>query len=277
MQKIREKFNSSAAAIVGDRSHDIEAARETGSLSVGVLYGYGGEEPKQADITINRCDELLDIFDRKLPVFAEILNKINQRQQADRPFILGITGIDGAGKSRFAAALRRYLDSRNYRTQIIHLDDFHNPLAVRYAGENQMQNYYHRSFNLDEIINKLLRPVHQKNTFSTRLPVLNPATDENDTEKEYSFNAETIVIFEGVFLLREELSPYLDYTVFLEIPFEESQKRAKQRDTDDIVAKYDTKYLPAQKKYLAKFPPDKHADIIIDNGNWEYPTIINIR
>lgn len=67
VQKIKEKLGSSTAAIVGDRIHDIEAARETDSLSIGVLFGYGEKEPEQADFTINRFDELLCIFDRRLP------------------------------------------------------------------------------------------------------------------------------------------------------------------------------------------------------------------
>ena len=65
VNKIKQKFGGLMAAVVGDRSHDIEAARETDSLSVGVLFGYGGEEPRQADITINKFDDLLTIFDRK--------------------------------------------------------------------------------------------------------------------------------------------------------------------------------------------------------------------
>lgn len=66
--KIRERFGGLTAAVVGDRFHDIEAARETGSLSVGILFGYGGEEPQQADFTIRSFEELLAIFDRRLPV-----------------------------------------------------------------------------------------------------------------------------------------------------------------------------------------------------------------
>ena len=61
--KIIDKFNATAA-IVGDSIQDIEVARETNSLSIGVLYGYGGKEPEKADITINRFEDLLDIFKR---------------------------------------------------------------------------------------------------------------------------------------------------------------------------------------------------------------------
>ena len=67
VKKIRERFGGLTAAVVGDRFHDIEAARATDSLSIGVLFGYGGEEPEKADITIGSFRELLAIFDRKVP------------------------------------------------------------------------------------------------------------------------------------------------------------------------------------------------------------------
>jgi phosphoglycolate phosphatase len=38
VRKIRDKFGGLTTAIVGDRIHDIEAARETGALSIGALY-----------------------------------------------------------------------------------------------------------------------------------------------------------------------------------------------------------------------------------------------
>jgi phosphoglycolate phosphatase len=65
IKKIRERFGGLTTAVVGDRIHDIEAARETGCLSIGALYGYGGDEPKKADITIKSFKELLDIFKPK--------------------------------------------------------------------------------------------------------------------------------------------------------------------------------------------------------------------
>ena len=68
VKKIRERLGGMTAAVVGDRFHDIEAARETGCLSVGVLFGYGGEEPEKADITISSFEELLNVFDRKVTI-----------------------------------------------------------------------------------------------------------------------------------------------------------------------------------------------------------------
>ncbi len=273
VRKIMDKFGGLTAAVVGDRSHDIEAARETDSLPIGVLFGYGGDEPEQADITINKFDDLLAIFDQRLPLFEEILGEIDRRKSQNRPFVVGINGIDSSGKTVFSETLGSYLVARKRKVQVISLDDFHNPREIRYAGENQVDNYYHRSFNIQTIIENLLIPVHQKGEHSVTLKLLNLPADKYETDREYSFAPDTIVLFEGVFLFRKELAQYIDLKIFLDISFEESKKRARARNSEEVHNKYDTKYLPAQTKYLEEYPPQDVADIVIDNTNWEYPRI----
>jgi phosphoglycolate phosphatase len=273
VEKIRDKFGGLTAAVVGDRFHDIEAARATGSLSIGALFGYGGEEPKQADITINKFDDLLSIFDRRIPIFEEILNAVKSRKQADRALVIGVNGIDCSGKSVFSKALDKFLKSKGHDTQLIELDDFHNPRKIRYAGENQAENYYQRSFNTDLLVKKLLLPIREKITVSTQLNLLNVDSDKYDLIKNYSVKWNTIVIFEGVFIFRKELALYTDYKVFLDIPFNECKRRAKVRDIQASVEKYDTKYIPAQMKYLKEYPLRQITDMVIDNTDWEYPKI----
>lgn len=277
VKKIRDKFGGANAAVVGDRSHDIEAARVNDCLSIGALFGYGGKEPEQADLTINKFDGLLSIFDRRLPIFEKITFEINLRKQADRPFVISINGIDCSGKSVFAASLQKYLGSKDYQTQLISLDDFHNPKAVRYAGTDQAENYFNRSFDIQTIIQKLLIPLHENGEHAVTLKLLDLQTDKYTVTRKYSFNRNTIALLEGVFLFRKELAPYIDYKIFLEIPFEASWKRAAARDSADVYDKYAKKYLPAQEKYLQEYPPQIMADIIIDNTNYEFPVIKYIR
>jgi HAD superfamily hydrolase (TIGR01549 family) len=276
VRKIRAKFGGLTTAIVGDRVHDIEAARETGSLSIGALYGYGDDEPKQADLAINKFDDLLSIFDRRLPIFEKILKETREKKPKDKAFVIGVNGIDGAGKTQFAEALEVFLKTQGELTQSIHLDDFHNPKAIRYAGSDQADNYYNRSFNTGLIIDKLLAPIQKKQSISLKLKTLDLQTDKFENERKYIIKPSTIIIFEGVFLFRKELAPYIELKIFLDIPFEECRKRASARDTEEIVDRYDAKYLPAQRKYLSEYPPAKAADIVIDNTNWDYPMIKSV-
>jgi phosphoglycolate phosphatase-like HAD superfamily hydrolase len=61
VKKIIRKFKT-PAAVVGDRIHDLEAARANGCLAVGCLYGFAPEEARKADITINSFRDLLKVF-----------------------------------------------------------------------------------------------------------------------------------------------------------------------------------------------------------------------
>ncbi|MEE8419377.1 MAG: hypothetical protein V3S02_04625 [Dehalococcoidales bacterium] len=218
----------------------------------------------------------MDVTDEKRPVFEIILAEINRERQDDRPFVIGINGIDGAGKTSLAALFERFLVSQGYKTQVIALDDFRNPQAHRYAGDDRADNYFNKSFAVETIINELLIPIHRGGSFTTELTLLDLNTDSYDIKKRFSFNSATLVIFEGVFLFRKELAPYIDFKIFLDIPFEESKKRALLRDSrlgQEGLKKYDEKYLPAQKKYLVEYPPARVADLVIDNTDWQHPRV----
>ena len=213
--------------------------------------------------------------DKRLPIFEKILTEIDRRKSRDRPFVVGITGIDAAGKTLFTEALENHLITKNRHVQVISLDDFHNPRQVRYNRENQAENYFHRSFNIKSIVETLLIPIRRDNKYSIKLNLLDLNTDKYENRKQYSFQQDTIVIIEGVFLFRKELSPYIDYRVFLDISFEECERRAIARNipvcSDDVLRKYDEKYLPAQEQYLKKYLPQEAADMLIDNNNWKHP------
>ena len=282
VRKIRDKFNGLQAAVVGDRVHDIEASRETDSLSIGVLFGYGGREPEQADITINRFDELLRIFDRKLPIFEKILDEINMRKPKERAFVIGINGVDCSGKTYFAAGLEDYLKRNGHVTQLINLDDFHQPRKIRYAADARDEGYYERVkqgliFDFQGLIDELLAAVQQGRYIAKTLTLLDWQTDEYNIKKRFTIGRDMIVILEGVYLFLEKSVRYIDYKVFLDVPIEAWRERAQVRDSEEVFARYETRYLPAQMEYLEEYPPKEVADVIIDNASWEYPVIVHSR
>lgn len=211
-------------------------------------------------------------------VFNEIYYDILSGKKSDSPFIIGINGIDTSGKSRFAKNLKKYLEEREQKVQIIHLDDFHNPKEIRYSGSNEMENYFFKSFNIEKLVYNLLKPIKRRKFLQEKFTLLNLKTNKYDIEKEYNIDKDTLVILEGVFIFRDEIEPSLDYKIFIEIPFELCKERALKRDVPlyghEIIKKYDIKYIPTQKYYLEKFPPEKHADIIIENSDWNNPIVV---
>ncbi len=282
VRKIKNKFNNIIAAVVGDRFHDIDAARDTGSLSVGALFGYGGDEPEKADTTIASFDDLLRIFDRRLPIFGKIQDKVRRRKSTDSPFVIGITGVDCSGKTFFAAGLEDYLKQKGLVTQQINLDDFHQPRGIRHATDADDEDYYERIrhglvFDFQRLIDELLAPISQNKFIAKTLTLLDLQSDEFSLKKRFNIGPDTIVILEGVYLFLDSLIQYIDYKVFLDVPFDAWRERARVRDPEEVFARYETRYLPAQRKYLAQYPPSKIADMIVDNTNWEHPQITTTR
>jgi phosphoglycolate phosphatase-like HAD superfamily hydrolase/uridine kinase len=277
INRLKEVYGIASAAVIGDRTSDIEAARQTGSLAVGALYGYGGKEPEQADITISCFTDLLKIFDRKVPVFDRIKQEIQQRKLKSRAFVVGINGIDLSGKTEFTNALADYLTVNKFKVMVIHLDDFHHPRAYRNSGPDPVENYWTRNFNYELLIRDLFIPIREKQEYSIKMTLLDLQSDKYEVQQQFSFDRDTIVLFEGVFLFREELADYLDYKLFIDIPFAESRRRADIRDVPiygtGMLKRYEEKYWPAQRKYLDQYPPAQIADLVIDNTNWEYPVM----
>jgi uridine kinase len=204
--------------------------------------------------------------------FNDICNRIlelkEHRNLKERPFVVGIDGIDCSGKTTLAKKIKKALDAQNIDNQIIHLDDFHFPKIHRYkGGEKSWRNYFNRSHNIARIVDEILIPIVRRHNFKKKLKLLDLDSDTFSVTKTYQITKNTIVIFEGVFLFREELVKYIDLKIYIDISFERALKRVIKRDVplygDLILLKYHEKYYPAQRYYIESVNPKKIADIII--------------
>jgi uridine kinase len=186
---------------------------------------------------------------------------------------VGIDGIDAAGKTTLGDELAQRL--RALRPVIRSgIDHFHNPREIRYAkGAESPHGYYEDSFNLDCLIEKLLRPLgpggtgrYQTAHFDHRrnLPVDCP---------EMKAAPATVLLFDGIFLLRPRLRPYWDYSIFVKVGFDVALARSLRRDLPAggdparLEQRYRSRYLPGQQRYLAECEPESHADLIIENND----------
>jgi len=64
VSKIIEKLRPNHFAVVGDRIHDIQAAKNNRGIAIGCEYGFGRKEVEEADLQISSFKELLTIFHR---------------------------------------------------------------------------------------------------------------------------------------------------------------------------------------------------------------------
>ena len=194
---------------------------------------------------------------------------------------VSIDGVDCAGKTMFADELGQYIQSKNRNVIRASIDGFHNTVEVRYEmGKDSPEGYYLKSFNYDAIINKLLKPLGPGGDNKYITAVYDYKTEKEAREKSQIAPENSILVFEGVFLMRPELKSFWDYKIWLDVDFYMVLERAMKRDlqlfgdADKVKEKYMKRYVPGQKIYLDKVNPVSVVDIAIDNSNLSEPVII---
>ncbi len=199
-----------------------------------------------------------------------------------RPILAAIDGVDGAGKTTFADRLALQLFKSGHQIIRASIDSFHNPKVVRYRqGRDSAKGYYEDSFNYKLLKQTLLDPLSSGN-----LEYKEAAFDyRTDTELGLPWKKaklDAILVMDGIFLLRPSLIGYWDVKVFLDVGFEVTVPRAilraqmeqSRQSEQEIVKSYADRYVPGQKLYFEESCPQQAADIVIDNSDFENPTVL---
>lgn len=209
-----------------------------------------------------------------------IAGHVEETRQQHVPYLIGVSGMETAGKSRLAEDLKGYL-ADEFKVTIIHLDDFFYPKAVRYASANDIDNYLYRSVDFRLFEERILKPLKQVRSLCWDACLLELATDEYTKHVKLKVDSDEVVIIEGVFLFREPWRHYFQLRIFLKIAAEVAMERGIRRDADrhgeDVRRRYEMKYLPAQLLHGRLDSPEQHADIVIDNNHFDRPVIVASR
>jgi len=196
------------------------------------------------------------------------------------PIRVGIDGVDASGKTTLANLLADYLKSQNVDIIRASIDGFHNPKSIRYKkGRNSPEGYYKDSFNNQAIIDNLLAPLGENENLQYKKAIFDFKTDSEVVLPVETANKDSILIMDGVFLFRPELVNYWDLKIFVEADFKITVSRATKRDgyylgsEQEILDKYNQRYVPGQQLYFHEAHPQETADIIIENSDFENPVI----
>ena len=198
----------------------------------------------------------------------------------DEVIFVAVDGVDTSGKTYFADQLGKILLDRPVIR--LSIDNFHNPKEIRIRkGDFNPLGYYEDSFNYDFLKNQIFEKIKSGclDIYSQSFDYKNNINKDLETHK-IKIPSNAIVIFDGVFLLRDAINSYWDIRIFLDVSFNTVIKRALERDLTYfkdqslLLEKYNKRYIPGQQIYLEKDDPLKKADIIIDNNDYDHPIII---
>lgn len=184
-----------------------------------------------------------------------------------KPFIIGITGGSGSGKTTFIRQLRDGLNDE--QVCYLSMDDYYVPREQQKVDAEGVHNFDRpKSIYRDEFVRDLKRLCKGK-TVTRQEYVFN---NELAEPRMMVFKPAPVIIVEGLFVFHyKELRKMLDLRIFLHAKDNLKVVRRIKRDRvernyplEDVLYRYEHHVLPAYEKYVE--PYKEKADIIVNNN-----------
>lgn len=190
---------------------------------------------------------------------------------------VGVDGVDGAGKTVFAAELAQALRELGRPVVELSVDGWHRVRAERHArGRQSPQGFWLDSFDYDRLLAEALLPLGPGGSRRYRAAGHDVRTDEVLRPAPIEAPVGAVVVVDGLFLHRAELEGAFDFTIFVEVPFEVSAARMAVRDGSPADPTHPElrRYVEGQRTYFAQRSPWERADLVIDNTDLERPFLV---
>lgn len=210
-------------------------------------------------------------------VLAAVCAHVPDPRSLGRPVLVAVDGVDGAGKSVFAAELVAALRAEGRTVVAASVDGFHRPRDERYRrGRFSPEGFWADSYDYDAMRVDLLDPFAPAGSRRFRRAVRDVATDRALDLAHEVGSDDTVLVVDGIFLQRAELASWWDVTVYLQVGFEETYRRMAVRDgcPAEPGDPANRRYLEGQLLYLAERDPAGRADVLVDNSDVRRPVLL---
>jgi uridine kinase len=211
---------------------------------------------------------------------VEELASAIEATEREHPVRVGIDGVGASGKTFLADELAAALESRGRMVIRASIDGFHRPRARRYErGSESPEGYLDDSFDYDAVRRCLLEPLGPGGDRRYRTAVFDFRTESRVDSPVRTAGADEVLIFDGVFVLRDELRSCWDFSVFVDTGFDVTLARALERDlplfgtADATRERYERRYIPGERLYLERFTPRERADAVVGNDEPDDATL----
>lgn len=190
--------------------------------------------------------------------------------------LVGVDGVDGAGKTVLADELAAVLRQQGRAVVRISVDSFHRPRAERHRlGRDSPSGFWLDSFDYDRLRADVLEPLGPGGGRRFRRAAHHLRTDAVLEPAWEQAPPGAVVVVDGLFLHRDELAGWWAFSLWLDVPFEVSVDRMAARDGSVADPSHPSlrRYVEGQRLYLAACDPAARASVVLDNTILERPVL----
>lgn len=184
-----------------------------------------------------------------------------------KPFLIGLTGASGSGKTTFLNALKT--EFSDAELCVISQDNYYRPKEEQERDDEGIENFdLPTSINREDFHRDILQLLEGKNVYREEYAFNN----ELVAPKILEFKACPIILIEGIFIYHyTEILDLIDLKLFLHAKDTTALTRRIKRDRiernyplDDVLYRYEKHVLPTYERYIRPFQDE--ADLIINNN-----------
>jgi len=203
---------------------------------------------------------------------ASAVSAILKKQKAlsqQRALLVGISGIDAAGKGFIAARIARSVKTRGLKPAVINVDGWLNLPHVRFNPQNAGKHFYQHAIRFEEMFERLVLPLRDTRSIDVESNFVEE-TASTFRKHRYDFHDIDVVILEGIFLLKPAYRHHFDFTIWVDCSFAVALERAIGRCQEKLSPRetkraFETIYFAAQRFHLDQDDPRGAADVILMN------------
>lgn len=195
----------------------------------------------------------------------------------NKPFIIGIAGGSGSGKTFFLNCFLNHFNPAE--VCLVSQDDYYHPIKEMTAEENKLYNFdLPSTIDNEHFLSDIKKLLAGGTIYKKEYTFNNPTA----TPKILEIKPAPIIIVEGLFILHfHEIADLLDLKIFIDTEEEIALQRRVKRDLiergyseDDVLYKWINHVVPAYKQFL--LPYKKTCNKVITNNTQVAEDIIKI-
>lgn len=193
-----------------------------------------------------------------------------------KPYLIGITGGSGAGKSLFLKKLLK--EFRQDEVTLISQDNYYFPRDKQPVDESGVKNFdTPQSIDAAQFAEDIKKLSNKEAVTLQEYTFNNPKAEP----RQLTFNPSPVIVVEGLFVMYfPEIKDQLDLKIFIDAKDHIKLKRRIIRDKvergydlDDVLYRYEKHVMPSFYKFL---DPLRHeADLVIPN-NVNFGNALNV-